>query len=103
MLSWYDVLEPTSRPSQVLVNVQPCGIYSTEMHFADILMLAEWIARDSGSMHVDLSRDVFMGHESSAEVLEAETDTENYLPKTGVTSIPALLSANGIKPNSLEE
>src|SRR6201993_1568956 len=52
----------------------------------------------AGGMDVDLSRDVFMGHEFSAEVLEAGPDTETHPPGTLVTSIPLLLSAKGIEP-----
>ena len=49
-------------------------------------------------MPVDLDRDVFMGHEFSAEVLEAGPDTDAPAPGTLVTSLPVLLSANGIEP-----
>src|SRR5262249_27259146 len=44
------------------------------------------------------NRDVFMGHEFSAEVLEAGPDTETLPPGTLVTSIPVLLSAKGAEP-----
>ena len=49
-----------------------------------------------GGMDIDLSRDIFMGHEFSAEVLEAGPDTDAPAPGTLVTSIPVLLSATGI-------
>jgi threonine dehydrogenase-like Zn-dependent dehydrogenase len=49
-------------------------------------------------MHVDLNHDVFMGHEFSAEVLEAGPDTETHPPGTLVTSIPVLLSTKGVEP-----
>ena len=49
-------------------------------------------------MNLDLSRDVFMGHEFSAEVLEAGPDTETHPPGTLVTSLPVLLSAKGVEP-----
>jgi threonine dehydrogenase-like Zn-dependent dehydrogenase len=49
-------------------------------------------------MHIDLDHDVFMGHEFSAEVLEAGPDTETHPPGTLVTSIPVLLSATGVEP-----
>ncbi|AKN15942.1 zinc-binding dehydrogenase [Mycobacterium haemophilum] len=97
-----DVPEPIPEPGQVLVGVRSCGICGTDLHFADhgadMLALTDQITGDSGGVHVDLSRDVFMGHEFSAEVLEAGPDTETYPPGTPVTSIPVLLSANGIEP-----
>ena len=49
-------------------------------------------------MDVDLNRDIFMGHEFSAEVLEAGPDTDAPVPGTVVTSIPVLVSATGIDP-----
>ncbi len=49
-------------------------------------------------MSVDLGHDVFMGHEFSAEILEAGPDTETLPAGTLVTSIPVLLSGNNIEP-----
>ena len=54
--------------------------------------------RGTGGMDIDLNRDVFMGHEFSAEILEAGPDTETHPPGTLVTSIPVLLSAKGFEP-----
>ena len=51
-----------------------------------------------GGMNVDVNRDIFMGHEFSAEVLEAGPDTDAPAPGTLVTSIPVLVSANGVEP-----
>jgi 2-desacetyl-2-hydroxyethyl bacteriochlorophyllide A dehydrogenase len=47
---------------------------------------------------VDLSADVFMGHEFSAEVLAAGPDTDAPPAGTLVTSVPVLLSAKGVHP-----
>jgi threonine dehydrogenase-like Zn-dependent dehydrogenase len=44
----------------------------------------------------DLSRDVFMGHEFSAEVLDVGPDTVGPAPGTIVTSIPIMLTPSGI-------
>jgi threonine dehydrogenase-like Zn-dependent dehydrogenase len=52
---------------------------------------------DSGQQ-IDLSGDVFMGHEFSAEVLEAGPDTDAPKPGTVVTSLPVLLSPTGFEP-----
>jgi threonine dehydrogenase-like Zn-dependent dehydrogenase len=51
-----------------------------------------------GGMNIDLNRDIFMGHEFSAEVLEAGPETEAAAPGTFVTSLPVLVSAAGIEP-----
>jgi 2-desacetyl-2-hydroxyethyl bacteriochlorophyllide A dehydrogenase len=45
-----------------------------------------------------LSHDIFMGHEFSAEVLEAGPDTDTYPAGTLVTSIPVLISGQHVEP-----
>ncbi|MHA7650185.1 zinc-binding dehydrogenase [Mycobacterium sp. ML4] len=97
-----DVPDPVPGPGQVLVAVRCCGICGSDLHFAahgaDVVALSNRLARGRGGMGLDLSRDVFMGHEFSAEVLEAGPDTETYPPGTLVTSIPVVLSDKGIEP-----
>jgi threonine dehydrogenase-like Zn-dependent dehydrogenase len=45
----------------------------------------------------DLNRDVFMGHEFAAEILEFGPDTVGPPPGTIVTSIPVMLTASGVR------
>ncbi|QUR69187.1 zinc-binding dehydrogenase [Mycobacterium spongiae] len=99
-----DVPEPVPGPGQVLVAVRACGICGSDLHFAshgaEMLALTDRMAGDGafGGLAVDLNRDVFMGHEFAAEVVEAGPDTDTYGPGTPVTSIPVLLSAKGAEP-----
>ncbi len=98
-----DVPEPVPGPGQVLVAVRACGICGSDLHFAahgdQVLTLGGRMAGDAGTgMDVDLSGDVFMGHEFSAEILEAGPETETHAPGTLVTSIPVLLSTKGVEP-----
>jgi 2-desacetyl-2-hydroxyethyl bacteriochlorophyllide A dehydrogenase len=98
-----DVAEPVPGPGQVLVGVKACGICGSDLHFAqhgaDVLDLNNQIGGfGGGMMQLDLDRDVFMGHEFSAEVLEAGPDTEAPAPGTLVTSLPVLVSATGVEP-----
>jgi 2-desacetyl-2-hydroxyethyl bacteriochlorophyllide A dehydrogenase len=98
-----DVAEPTPGPGQVLVGVKACGICGSDLHFAkhgaDVLELNNQIGGfGGGMMQIDLNHDVFMGHEFSAEVLEAGPDTEAPPPGTLVTSLPVLVSATGVEP-----
>ncbi|UVO14315.1 zinc-binding dehydrogenase [Mycobacterium sp. SVM_VP21] len=98
-----DVPEPTPGPGQVLVEVTACGICGSDLHFAahgDQVLAATRAMSGSPSSEasVDLSADIFMGHEFSARVLEAGRDTDTFAPGTPVTSIPVLLAAKGIEP-----
>jgi threonine dehydrogenase-like Zn-dependent dehydrogenase len=99
-----DVAEPVPGPGQVLVGVKACGICGSDLHFAKhgaaVLDLNAQIEGfgGGGAMHIDLDHDVFMGHEFSAEVLEAGPDTEAPPAGTLVTSLPVLVSATGFEP-----
>lgn len=97
-----DLPDPTPGPGQVLVAVRACGICGSDLHFAahggKVLEMSSRVAGGSGGMDVDLSRDIFMGHEFSAEVLEAGPGTDTHPPGTLVTSLPVLLSDKGVEP-----
>jgi threonine dehydrogenase-like Zn-dependent dehydrogenase len=97
-----DVPEPVPGPGQVLVGVRACGICGSDLHFAahggNVLEMSNRVARGAGGMEVALDRDVFMGHEFSAEILEAGPDTDTHPVGTLVTSLPVLLSDKGIDP-----
>jgi 2-desacetyl-2-hydroxyethyl bacteriochlorophyllide A dehydrogenase len=98
-----DVPDPIPGPGQVLVGVQSCGICGSDLHFAahgaEVLSLSDQMAASlGGSTNFDLDHDVFMGHEFSAEVLEAGPETDTYPAGTLVTSIPVLISGKHVEP-----
>jgi 2-desacetyl-2-hydroxyethyl bacteriochlorophyllide A dehydrogenase len=98
-----DVPDPIPGPGQVLVGVHSCGICGSDLHFAahgaEVLSLTDQMAGSlGGGTNVDLSHDIFMGHEFSAEVLEAGPDTDTYPAGTLVTSIPVLISGKRVEP-----
>jgi threonine dehydrogenase-like Zn-dependent dehydrogenase len=96
-----DLPEPVPGPGQVLVAVRSCGICGSDLHFArhgaEVLSLSSEMSSGAGGMNVDLSRDVFMGHEFSAEILEPGPGTDTYPAGTLITSIPVLLSGNAVE------
>ncbi|CAM4098813.1 Sorbitol dehydrogenase [Mycobacterium basiliense] len=95
-----DVPDPVPGPGQVLVAVRACGICGSDLHFAahgaEVAALGGQLA--GGGANLDVNRDVFLGHEFTAEVLEAGPHTQTHPPGTLVTSIPVLLSAEGVEP-----
>ena len=99
-----DVPDPRPGFGEVLVGVKACGICGSDLHFAqhgaEMLALTDQVEGlpDLGAPAIDLDRDVFMGHEFAAEVLEYGPDTVGPAPGTIVTSIPILLSMTGIRP-----
>jgi 2-desacetyl-2-hydroxyethyl bacteriochlorophyllide A dehydrogenase len=99
-----DVPDPIAGPGQVLVGVRSCGICGSDLHFAahgdEVVSLTGQMGFGIGAagFGVDLNRDVFMGHEFSAEILEAGPDTETYPPGTLVTSIPVLITGKHVEP-----
>jgi threonine dehydrogenase-like Zn-dependent dehydrogenase len=98
-----DVDDPRPDFGQVLVQVKACGICGSDLHFvkhgATMLALGQDVQGmpDIGTVAPDLGRDIFMGHEFSAEVLEVGPDTIGPKPGTLVTSIPAMLTLSGVK------
>jgi threonine dehydrogenase-like Zn-dependent dehydrogenase len=99
-----DIAAPVPGFGQALVRVRACGICGSDLHFAqhgvEMVALADEVEGlpDLGAPPVDLDRDVFMGHEFSAELLELGPDTVGPEPGSIVTSIPILLTTTGIRP-----
>jgi threonine dehydrogenase-like Zn-dependent dehydrogenase len=97
-----DVAEPTAGVGQVLVEVKACGICGSDLHFAkhgaSMVELIEQMRGGPavGVSRVDLGRDVFMGHEFAAEVLDIGPDTTGPAVGTLVTSVPVMVTAAGV-------
>ena len=98
-----DVADPVPTYGQVLVQVEACGICGSDLHFvthgADMARLFSGMEGmpDLGGGPPDLARDVFMGHEFAATVLDIGPDT--VAPGVGslVTSIPAMVEMTGVR------
>lgn len=104
-LAVVDVTDPRPEPGQLLVRTLACGICGTDLHFVrhaqTIVQINDelWPTLGPaavGDSHVDLSKDIFMGHEFCGEVLEAGPGTDGPPPGTTVVSVPVLLSRSGV-------
>lgn len=99
-----EVADPRPGFGQVLVEVKACGICGSDLHFVrhgeEMLRLAGEMTGlpEFGDARTDLGRDVFMGHEFSAEVLETGPDTQAPPPGTLVTSLPVMVTMDGVEP-----
>jgi threonine dehydrogenase-like Zn-dependent dehydrogenase len=100
-----DVDDPRPEPGQLLVRTLVCGICGTDLHFIRNAQTIVGINDELwptlgpaavGDSHVDLSKNVFMGHEFCGEVLEAGSGTDGPPPGTTVVSVPVLLSSSGV-------
>lgn len=103
MLVRDDVPEPEPALGQVLVQVTACGICGSDLHFTKhgqtMLDLGDEMegVPEMGDAPLDTGRDVFMGHEFAAEVLEVGPDTVAPPPGTLVTSLPVMLTMTGLR------
>jgi len=98
-----DIPDPEPGFGQVLAQVKACGICGSDLHFVQhaatmLGLLADMEGLpDFGAPPLDLGRDVFMGHEFAAEVLEVGPDTVGPPPGTIVTSVPIMLTQTGLR------
>ena len=94
-----DVPEPVPGEGQVLVQTLACGICGSDLHFMRhaprMVELSRQMAGPMTGSSLDLGRDIVMGHEFAAEVLEPGPDTVAPPAGTVVTSLPVLVTAEG--------
>lgn len=93
-----DVPTPEPGPGEVLVKTLACGICGSDLHalkYAE--QLVEASRRMGGSFHWDVQRDVVLGHEFCAEIVDHGAGTSKRLKVgTRVCSLPILLRATGV-------
>jgi 2-desacetyl-2-hydroxyethyl bacteriochlorophyllide A dehydrogenase len=91
-----DIAEPTPGPGQVLVDVIACGICGSDLH---ALKFPETMIESAGASGVpfvfDLGRDIVMGHEFSARVVETGPGVTNVGTRDVVVSMPVMIGADG--------
>jgi threonine dehydrogenase-like Zn-dependent dehydrogenase len=102
-----DVPDPRPEAGQLLVRTIACGICGSDLHFLRhapaMVDLSEQLTPSLGELApvvapaIDLGRDIIMGHEFCAEVLEAGPETAGPAPGTPVVSVPVLLTGTGLR------
>ncbi len=88
--------DPVPGPGQILVKTCACGICASDLHFMDN---PEAVADDdSGLSNYDPDRDIVMGHEYVAEIIDYGPQTERKWAKgTRVSSLPILITPEGAR------
>lgn len=90
-----DIADPEPGEGQVLVKTLACGICGSDLHALHHADRMVEVAERAGGVGqgMDLGRDIVMGHEFCAEVLDHGPGTQKTLkPGTRVCSIPVNLS-----------
>lgn len=93
-----DLPIPEPGPGEVLVKTLACGICGSDLHaLKHAEKLVESSLRSGGVFNMDLNRDIVMGHEFCAEVVDHGPGTSKHLKAgTRVCSMPLLLSRSGL-------
>ena len=94
-----EVALPEPGPGEVLVKTLACGICGSDLHaLRHAERFVENQRRVGARFVMDLARDVVMGHEFCAEVVEFGPKTERRLPVgTRVCSTPGLVRSDGVR------
>lgn len=94
-----EVPDPVPLPGTVLVRTLACGICGSDLHAAIHMDKMVETQKKAGSpFALDASRDVVMGHEFCAEVLDYGPGCARSLPVgTRVCSVPVSLGASGMQ------
>jgi len=94
-----DVPDPEPRAGEVLVKTLACGICGSDLHaLAHGERLVEANRRSGGVFLMDLQRDVVMGHEFCAEVVDYGPNTAHTLKRgTRVCSFPITIGPDGVE------
>ena len=93
------VPEPVPGSGEMLVRTLACGICGSDLHALRHAPKLVEAARESGvPFALDVSRDVVMGHEFCAEVVDFGPDTQRTLrPGDRVVSVPLAVGTNGVQ------
>jgi threonine dehydrogenase-like Zn-dependent dehydrogenase len=94
-----DLPTPEPGPGEVLVKTLSCGICGSDLHaLKHAEKLVEGARRSGGPFIMDLARDIVMGHEFCAEIVDHGPATIKALKAgTRVCSMPVLIRPSGVE------
>jgi len=93
-----EIPDPEPRAGEVLVKTLACGICGSDLHALKHGERLVEAGDAAGFFSMDLDRDVVMGHEFCAEVLDYGPGTERkHRPGTRVCSFPIVIGPAGIE------
>jgi threonine dehydrogenase-like Zn-dependent dehydrogenase len=92
-----DMADPKPGMGEVLVKTLACGICGSDLHALHYLdHMMDMTRRAGGNATVDPAKDMVMGHEFSAEILDHGPGTQGTLKAgTRVVSFPAAITPTG--------
>jgi threonine dehydrogenase-like Zn-dependent dehydrogenase len=92
-----NIATPVPGPGEALDKTLACGICGSDLHaLKHAEKLVEAARRSGGPFIMDLKRDVVMGHEFCAEVVDYGPDTQRrFKPGTRVCAMPVLIRPTG--------
>ena len=92
-----DIVTPAPGPGEALVKTLACGICGSDLHaLKHAEKLVEGARRSGGPFIMDLARDVVMGHEFCAEVVDYGPKTQRrFKPGARVCAMPVLIRPTG--------
>jgi threonine dehydrogenase-like Zn-dependent dehydrogenase len=94
-----EISVPQPGAGEVLVKTLACGICGSDLHALKYTeKLVEASRRSGGAFTMDLTRDIVMGHEFCAEVVEHGPATKkNFKVGARVCSMPVLIRPDGVQ------
>src|SRR5215475_5141244 len=94
-----DIDVPKPGAGEVLVKTLSCGICGSDLHaLKHAEKLVEGARRSGGPFVMDLARDIVMGHEFCAEVVDhGPATTKAVKAGTRVCSMPVLIRPSGVE------
>ncbi len=94
-----DLPIPQPGAGEVLVKTLACGICGSDLHtLKHAEKLVEASRRSGGAFTMDLTRDIVMGHEFCAEIVDHGPATKKTLKAgTRVCSMPVLIRSSGVQ------